>query len=68
MSYKDFQRYLDSYHSDKKINFFGNILPKIVGIVKDVIKAVFLKIDKNKRLHCMEIFGYDFMLDNKLKP
>ena len=51
MSYKDFQRYLDSYHSDKKINFFGNILPKIVGIVKDVIKAVFLKIDKNKRLH-----------------
>ena len=68
MSYKDLQRYFDFHVPDNNINFFLSILPKIKSIVKDTIHASFLKLDTNKRVNCMEIFGYDFMLDNKLKP
>ena len=67
MSYTDFQRYLDS-HSDKNVNFIEEILPLIKNIVQDSIKSVFLKLDPNHRAHAFEIFGYDFLLDNGLKP
>lgn len=67
MSYSDFQRYLDNHHPQKP-NFLNEVLPQIRKIVKDTIQAVFLKIDTNKRAHCFEIFGYDFLLDYSLKP
>ena len=67
LSYRDFQRYLDHYCQEKKINFIKDILPKIKNLAKDTMQSVFLKIDPNRRLHCMEIFGYDFMLDNSGK-
>lgn len=66
LSYRDFQRYLDSNH--KEFNFFSQALPKIREIVKETMQASFEIIDKNKRLHCMEIFGYDFMIDEEFKP
>jgi len=37
-------------------------------IVKDTILAVFKKMDLRKRAHCFEVFGYDFLLDEHLKP
>ena len=68
MSYREFQRYLDNHFSQKKVNFIANILPEIKEIVRDTMKASFLIIDKNKRMHGMEIFGYDFMIDREFKP
>ncbi|OMJ66932.1 hypothetical protein SteCoe_36053 [Stentor coeruleus] len=68
LSYKDFQRYLDTHCSDKKINFISDILPKIKNLAKDSMQAAYMKLDPNRRLHCMEILGYDFMLDSNLKP
>ena len=67
MSYQDFQRYLDNHHPNK-LNFSAEVLPLIRKIVKDTIQAVFLRIDTNKRGHCFEVFGYDFILDCNLKP
>ena len=32
------------------------------------MQAAYLKLDPNRRLHCMEILGYDFMLDSNCKP
>lgn len=68
LSYREFQRYLDSHYPEKGINFLSNILPKIRSIVKDTLVASFLKIDPKKRLHSMEILGYDFMIDRKFRP
>ena len=68
LSYKDFQRYLDHHYTERKVNFVQEILPQIKALAKDSIMAAFLKIDPNRRLHCMEILGYDFMLDSSLKP
>lgn len=68
LSYKDFQRYLDFHCSEKKVNFVRDTVPIIKGLIKDTIEAVYLKIDPKRRLNCMEIFGYDFMLDSNLKP
>lgn len=68
LSYRDFQRYLDYHCSEKKINFFQDVLPKIKELIKETINAVYLKIDPNRRSHCLEVFGYDILLDNKCKP
>lgn len=67
MSYKDFQRYLDFHCSEKGISFVSDILPQIKKIAKDSIKASCFRIDPNRRLHCMEILGYDFMMDKNAK-
>jgi hypothetical protein len=46
----------------------GEIVPQLKKIATDTIKAVSRKIDPNRR-HCsFEIFGYDFMIDEDLKP
>lgn len=66
LSYRDFQRYLDSNHHN--INFNLQILPKIKSIVKETMMAAYSAIDSNRRMHCMEIFGYDFMIDQMFKP
>lgn len=68
LSYRDFQRFLDQQHTERNINFIGNILPKMKEIVKETVCAAYLAIDPKKRMHCMEIFGYDFMIDRKFRP
>ncbi len=37
-------------------------------IIKITALSVKKKINKNDRFNCMEIFGYDFMLDEKCNP
>ena len=68
MTYKEFQGYLDLNYFDKKFNFIEDVVPKVRNLVKDTISAAYFKLDSNKRVNCMEILGYDFMLDYKLKP
>lgn len=63
LSYREFQRYLENYCSEKTLNFDSDILPQMKKLMKTSMQSVFLNIDFKKRLNCMEIFGYDFMLD-----
>jgi Tubulin-tyrosine ligase family len=37
-------------------------------MAQDTIKAVSRKIDPHRRHNTFEIFGYDFMIDEDLKP
>jgi hypothetical protein len=68
LSYRDFQRYLDFHCSEMKVNFFEKILPQIKEMIRDTMKAVFMKIDPQRRAHTMEVYGYDILIDANLKP
>lgn len=37
-------------------------------ITTDIFRAVYTKLDPKRRLHCMEVFGLDFMIDDDFKP
>lgn len=66
LSYADFQKYLDSVNVKK--DFAKDVLPEFKKLVCDSIKAVSRKLDPDRRQSSFEIFGYDFMLDEDLKP
>lgn len=68
LSYRDFQRYLDFHCSEMKVNFYEKILPQIKEMIRDTMKAVFMKIDPQRRAHTMEVYGYDILIDANLKP
>lgn len=68
MSYRDFQMYLERTYPEKKPNFCNEVLPVIKSVVKDTMLASCDKLDVLKRGNCMEIFGYDFMVDRAFKP
>ncbi|CAG9322135.1 unnamed protein product [Blepharisma stoltei] len=66
ISYKEFQRYLDIKRID--VSFMNDIIPKIKDIVKDTFMATFQMIDKERKSHSFEIYGYDFLLDTNFTP
>ena len=68
ISYVEFQRYLDNHRPKVYLNFFEDVIPRIKKIVKDTVFAVYKKIDFRKRAYGFEIYGYDFLLDDHLKP
>lgn len=48
-------------------NFKGN-LSLTQKYSKEAISSVYGNINPNKRSHCFEIFGLDFMIDEEMKP
>ena len=67
LSYADFQKYLDSNFSELNVDFERDIVPQIKCMITHSVRSVYSKIDPKRRCHCMEIFGYDFMLDENFK-
>ena len=49
------------------MNFYNDIYPKIREIITDTMKSVYSTIDKYKRHHTFELFGYDFMIDENFQ-
>ena len=66
ISYKDFQDELDKKKTGK--NFLKDIYPKIVYIIRLAVGAAKSNINHLNRINCFEIFGCDFILDEKYKP
>ena len=66
ISYEEFQNELDKNNSGK--NFFKDIYPKIVYIIRLAVGAGKSNINHLNRTNCFEIFGCDFILDQKYKP
>lgn len=50
------------------INVERDVIMQVKKIVTDTIRATFHLLDSKKRLNSYELFGYDFMFDNKFKP
>ncbi|CAI2367062.1 unnamed protein product [Moneuplotes crassus] len=67
LNYKEFQKHFDNVHPDWKIDFEGKIYPQMKRLATDSIKATYIQIDKHRRHHSFELFGYDFMVDENQK-
>lgn len=63
LSYSEFQNYVNQSNPKLTFNFEKDILMKIKEIVQNSFYSVAEKIDPHKRLHCFELFGFDFMVD-----
>jgi len=66
LSYTEFQKYLDT--NNIKCDFIKTVVPQMKRLATDTIKAVSRKMDPNRRQSSFEIFGYDFMVDEDMKP
>ncbi len=66
ISYQDFQDELDKKNTGK--NFLKDIYPKIIYIIRLAIGSGKSNLNHLKRDNCFEIFGCDFILDEKYKP
>ena len=64
--FKDFQSELDK--NETGINFYKDIYPKIVRIVRITGGAAKGKINFLNKKYCFEIFGYDFIIDENYQP
>jgi len=51
-----------------EFDFYKFLREEMVPIIEATMMSVRQKINKNNRRFCMEIFGYDFMVDSSLQP
>ncbi|OMJ67729.1 hypothetical protein SteCoe_35034 [Stentor coeruleus] len=65
LSYYDFQKFLNSIGSN--VDFFNDIFPQIVDIVKESIACAKNLINEEGKMNSFEILGYDFMIDTNFK-
>ncbi|OMJ75874.1 hypothetical protein SteCoe_24893 [Stentor coeruleus] len=65
LSYNDFQKFLNSIGSN--IDFFKDIFPQIVDIVKGSIACAKDIINEEGKMNLFEVLGYDFMIDTDYK-
>ena len=66
ISYEEFQEELDKTNTGK--NFFKDIYPRIVYIIRLAVGSGKSNLNHLNRTNCFEIFGCDFILDQKFKP
>ena len=48
------------------LNLFNLVEGPILAIINDTLKSVEAKINAQNRKFCMELFGYDFIIDESL--
>lgn len=65
LSYADLREYC--VRTRINLNFDRKIVPQIKRIVADTFRSVQGKIDPARKLHCFELMGYDFMIDDNHK-
>ncbi|CAD8054068.1 unnamed protein product [Paramecium primaurelia] len=68
LSFAEFQRYLDKWHNNEHFDFYKDLYPQLKMITLNAIKSVYHKIEPFKKNYNFEIFGLDFMIDEKFKP
>ena len=66
LSYPEFQKYLDSMKID--CDLVKTVIPKMKALAQDSMRAVSRKLDPARKTFSLEIFGYDFMIDEDLDP
>ena len=74
LDFDEFQRALDEDHEagkQRKVDFHGAVWPAMVEAVRHVFTATLAGMNPpgpGHKEHCFELFGLDFMLDEKGRP
>ncbi len=55
------------HYGDKGITLRGDLVPRMMEIVKLTMQSVRKKLNPEDRQFCYELFGYDFLIDEELK-
>lgn len=50
------------------MNFHEIVEKSILPLIEKTMQSARVTLNKSNRKYCFEIFGYDFMIDNELKP
>ncbi len=67
LSFDKFQEYLAKTFPDKPINVRKDLVIQMKNLVTMSMLAVRRKLNPENRAYCMEIFGYDFIIDEEFK-
>lgn len=68
LGFEKLQEYLDETFPGLGLNVEEHFMPRIKDIIIDTILAVKgAQLNPNKRRHCFELFGYDFLIDEDFR-
>ena len=67
LSFEQSSKYLKE-QDGLDVDFHKMLKETILPIIETTMASVRLKINKNNRKYCFEIFGYDFLIDKNLIP
>ena len=62
-----FQEYLDENFPQYKLNVYEHFVPRMKDLIIDSFNAVKHQLNPNRRKHCFEILGYDFLIDEDFR-
>lgn len=65
LSFSDFDKYLEAKYQKK--SFYKWIYPKLKRLVTDVFMSSSSKLNPENKQHWFELYGFDMMVDEKLK-
>jgi D-alanine-D-alanine ligase-like ATP-grasp enzyme len=69
VSYEKLHNYLNrTVEKEKRNCFYEQILPEMKELTLNAVKATYLSLDPNRKVHNFELLGMDFMIDDNLKP
>ena len=67
LTFKQFQEYLNETHPQYNLVIEEHFMPRIKDIIIDSFLSVRYKMNPNRRKHCFELFGFDFLLDEDFR-
>lgn len=65
ISFNEFQKWLD-FH-EPGLNFWQTVYPEMKSLARDVFRVASVLMDQNKRSFGYELFGLDFLVDDRFK-
>mmetsp|Transcript_21918 Transcript_21918/g.21104 ORF Transcript_21918/g.21104 Transcript_21918/m.21104 type:complete len:361 (+) Transcript_21918:487-1569(+) len=67
VGFEVFQQYLDENFPEHNLTVQEHFIPRMKDLIIDSFLAVKPQLNPNKRKHCFELFGYDFLIDEDFR-
>lgn len=61
------QEYFDTVYPHYGLNVFTHFIPRMKDLIIDTFMATHHQLNPNRRKHCFELLGYDFLIDEDFR-